>query len=99
MENLPADSKLSTDVFVHNDHGLHLRCASEVATVAMKFSAVVKLSKGRRSVNAKSMLEILTLSAAPGAKLTISAKGDDAQQALDAIAALFQKLNSDQPQS
>ena len=99
MENLPADSKLSANVFVHNDHGLHLRCASDIATLAMQYGAVVKLSKGRRSVNAKSMLEILTLSAAPGAKLTISAKGDDAQQALDAIVTLFQKLNSDQPQS
>ncbi|MGI5923194.1 MAG: HPr family phosphocarrier protein [Lentisphaeria bacterium] len=99
MENLPADSKLSTDVFVHNDHGLHLRCASDIANIAMQFNAVVKLSKGRHSVNAKSMLEILTLSAAPGARLTLSAKGNDAQQALDAISAIFQKFNSDQPKS
>lgn len=95
MENLPADTKLSADVFVHNDHGLHLRCASDIANLAMKFNAVVKLSKGRRTVNAKSMLEILTLSAAPGAKLTLSAKGDDAQQAIDAITAFFQKINAE----
>jgi phosphotransferase system HPr (HPr) family protein len=93
MENTPPASTLSTKVFVRNDRGLHLRCASDIASNAMRFNATVKLSKGRRSINAKSMLEILTLSASPGATLTLSAAGDDAQQALDAISAIFQKLN------
>jgi len=68
--------------------GLHLRAAGRFAETASRYEADIGLSVDSRPVNGKSVLEILTLGAAPGVELTICAKGEDAEQALDALEAL-----------
>ena len=68
--------------------GLHLRAAGRFAETAGKYSADVTLTVSGRSVNAKSVLEILTLGAAPGVELVIRAAGTDAQSALEDLEAL-----------
>ena len=68
--------------------GLHLRAAGRFAETASQYEADIGLSVDNRPVNGKSVLEILTLGAAPGVELTICAEGVDAEQALDALEAL-----------
>ena len=80
---------LSAPVTVNNTRGLHLRCAGELAKLATAFSSRISIRKGKHQVDAKSMLEIVTLSASPGSKLTVSACGPDAQRALDAVVSFF----------
>ncbi len=80
---------LSAPVTVGNTRGLHLRCAGELAKLATAFSSRISIRKGKHQVDAKSMLEIVTLSASPGSKLTVSACGPDAQRALDAVVSFF----------
>jgi len=70
--------------------GLHLRAAGRFAETASRYKADIGLSVDNRSVNGKSVLEILTLGAAPGVELTICAQGEDAEDALDALEALVQ---------
>jgi len=77
--------------------GLHLRAAGRFAEVAGKHQSDVTLTVEGRSVNGKSVLEILTLGAAPGVELIIAAAGADAQQALDALEALVRNNFDEEP--
>ena len=83
-------SKTATrSVKVTQQHGLHLRpCMAIVSTVG-KHRANVMIRKGSQSVDAASILELLTLAASPGTELVLSATGMESQEALDAVAGLF----------
>ena len=80
---------ISADVTIINKLGLHARAASRLVKCASGFAAEIEIVKGARSVNAKSIMGVLTLAAAIGTDLVIEADGPDEQQALDAMLALF----------
>ena len=69
--------------------GLHMRPAGRIMETACKFKSKVQLSWADRSADAKSILEMLSLAAPPGAELTVAAQGSDADEALDAIESLI----------
>jgi phosphocarrier protein HPr len=81
---------ISADVTIINKLGLHARAASRLVNCASGFAAEIEIVKGARSVNAKSIMGVLTLAAAIGTDLVIEADGPDEQQALDAMLALFE---------
>jgi len=49
----------------------------------------VVVHKGAQSVDAASILELLTLAASHGTELVLSATGAESQEVLDAVAGLF----------
>jgi phosphotransferase system HPr (HPr) family protein len=69
--------------------GLHARPAAQFVKTAKRFSSEILVLKGERQANAKSSLKIMTLGARKGDTLTIRAEGDDAQEAVDALAKLI----------
>ena len=69
--------------------GLHARPAAEFVKTAKRFSSEIVVVKGGRQANAKSSLKLMTLGARKGDTLTIRAKGDDAQEAVDALVNLI----------
>lgn len=74
------------DIFVIiNDKGLHTRPATELVRLASSFKSSITLQYQDLAVNAKSLLGILMLAAAKGAKIHIEAEGDDAEDAVAAI--------------
>lgn len=76
-------------VLVTNQLGIHARPASQIAREAQAFSASVSLATQEQTVDAKSILDVLTLAAGPGCAVEIRAEGDDAQAAVEKIAQLF----------
>lgn len=72
-----------------SEQGLHARPAAKLAQTAQNFEASITIAMGAQTVDAKSILEILTLAAGHGVNLELRAEGSDADQALDALAALF----------
>lgn len=76
-------------VCVMNEQGLHARPAAKLAQTALRFTSDVSITMGTQTVDAKSILDILTLAAGNGANLELRAQGDDAREALDALADLF----------
>ncbi len=76
-------------VCVLNEQGLHARPAARLAQEAQRFQAEIAIVMGGQRVDAKSILDILTLAAGHGANLELRAVGDDADQALDALAGMF----------
>jgi phosphocarrier protein HPr len=69
--------------------GLHLRAGAELTRVASRFKSDIYVSNGYRQVNAKSLLDLLTLGAIYGTVLEFSAEGEDASRAIQAIRELI----------
>ncbi|TWT46529.1 HPr family phosphocarrier protein [Botrimarina hoheduenensis] len=77
-------------VEVRHAEGLHARPAELVARTAMRFSSEVTLANGTLCVDAKSILNVLTLGAQQGVEIKIEAVGEDADQAVATLAELIQ---------
>jgi len=75
-------------VKIVNENGLHARPAAEVVKVAGRFTCDITMVRDDLEVNAKSIMGVMMLAAECGAELIVRANGVDAQEAVDAIAAL-----------
>jgi phosphotransferase system HPr (HPr) family protein len=73
---------------IKNKVGLHARPASLFVQTANRFKSAITVINGDTSVNAKSILNVLTLGADKGSILTIKAEGEDAEQAIQAFVEL-----------
>lgn len=78
---------ISKDFTIANKLGLHARASATLVKVASQFRAEVVLAKGEQSVNAKSILGLMTLAAAKGTPIRITCTGEDQQAAMDAVGA------------
>jgi len=76
-------------MLIQNELGLHARAATKLVQLATKFPCEVTLTKDGHEVNGKSIMGVLMLVASKGTWVTLKAKGDRAQEAVDAIAALI----------
>ena len=77
------------NVTVQNPQGLHARPADLLVRMASGFQSNILSGRDGEFVDCKSILSLLTLGAAQGTVLTISADGGDAADALNAIEELF----------
>lgn len=79
---------MTRHVVVPNTLGLHARAAARFVQTAARFAAQIRVSRGGRTVDGKSLMGVLLLAASQGSMLEIEADGPDADAALDALAAL-----------
>jgi len=77
------------EVEVANRLGLHARPASLIARKAMEYSCSLEALKDGESVDLRSLMSILMLSAGFGTRMVIRGNGADAAEAVGAIAELF----------
>jgi len=77
------------DLTIINRLGLHARAATKLVQTAEGFGAEIKVTKGNKTINGKSILGVMMLAAAQGTTITLGAEGEDADAALDALEALF----------
>jgi phosphotransferase system HPr (HPr) family protein len=80
----------SRELLIRNRLGLHARAAAKLVQAASRFKSKVTVLKGTEEVDAKSILGILLLAAAQGTTIQVTAVGDDAEEALDAIENLIE---------
>ncbi len=80
--------KLERAVELVNTYGLHARPASHLVALTNRFESDITVRKGDEEVDGKSVLHLMTLAAAKGTVLHLTAEGHDAQAALDAISEL-----------
>lgn len=76
-------------VRVVNPQGLHMRPSAAFVELAGRFQSAVTVHCNGRSVDGRSLWDMLLLAAEPGAELTLEADGPDAPQALDALSELL----------
>ena len=72
-------------VHIGSRQGLHARPAALFVQVASRFKSSVRVRKGRREVDGKSIMGVLTLAAARGSSITVTAQGPDAREAAHAL--------------
>jgi phosphocarrier protein len=89
------DDVVRRQLMVSSPSGLHARPAARIAEVALRFTCQIELRKGTRLVNAKSIMDLLTLAAEQGQVLELETRGADAAAAAVAIEALFIKGTGD----
>ena len=77
------------ETVVGPEAGLHARPAAQFVKTAKGFSSEIVVIKGETQANAKSSLKIMTLGARKGDTIVIRAEGDDAEEAVDALAELI----------
>ncbi|NLO18784.1 MAG: HPr family phosphocarrier protein [Ignavibacteria bacterium] len=81
---------VETKVTVINNAGIHTRPAAIIVKTAAAFKSEVFLSRDGYSVNAKSIIGVMTLTAEKGAELILRTEGPDEQKAANNIIALFE---------
>jgi len=91
LKTMIKKAKVKGTFIVSNDKGLHTRPSTEIVKCATSFRSEVRLSYQRNQVNAKSILGVLMLAACKGAKITVEAIGDDAEQAVSSLISLADK--------
>ena len=77
-------------VNVNIEQGLHLVPCSRIAQRAAQFECDVQIHKENRTVDAKSVLDLLTLNAEHGTTLILEARGDGASEAILELVRLFE---------
>ncbi|MDS4028588.1 MAG: HPr family phosphocarrier protein [Candidatus Contendobacter sp.] len=76
---------LKREIVIINKLGLHARAAAKFVTLAAGFDAEIRLLRGGREVNGKSIMGVMMLAAARGARLELCASGPEAEQALERL--------------
>jgi phosphocarrier protein len=76
---------------------MHARAAARFVHVASSFDSRVRVTRGNRVMDGKSIMGILLLAAARGAVITISADGTDEAEAVDALCRLVEAGFGEEP--
>ena len=79
------------EVIVRCESGLHNKQATYFVQKANEFESSIWLESANRKMNAKSLLGIMSLGIVTGAVVTLSAEGDDAQDAINALEVMLQR--------
>jgi phosphocarrier protein HPr len=87
----------SCAVTITNSLGLHARAAARFVHMASGYRARIRVARGEREMDGKSIMGLLLLAAAQGTVITISASGADEQDAIAALRSLVERGFEDTP--
>ncbi len=73
---------VSANIEIINQLGLHARAAAKLVSTATRFNAQIRLIKGEKAVDGKSIMSVMMLAASCGTTITIQADGPDEDAAL-----------------
>ena len=82
---------ITKDIVVRCESGLHNNQATYFVQKANEFASNIYLEAQNRRMNAKSLLGIMSLGIVTGETVTLTADGSDAEAAIAALEALFQR--------
>jgi phosphocarrier protein len=78
-------SEASRTVEIVNKKGLHARASAKFVKLAANFDAEVRVSKDGQTVDARSIMGLMMLAAAIGSEIDITAEGEQAAEAVEAL--------------
>ena len=84
-----ASQTITAEVEVLGKQGLHLRPAYQIVECAKNFQSRIEFEYKSERVDGRSILSIVTLGAAQGARLKVEAEGEDAAALVEAVVELF----------
>ncbi|MCQ2368562.1 MAG: HPr family phosphocarrier protein [Kiritimatiellae bacterium] len=80
-----ADTKLTKEFTLLNKYGMHVRPAGLFSKLASGFDSKIEVEKDGNIVSGKSIMALMTLEATCGSVLKVTAEGEDAEEALQAL--------------
>ncbi|HEY8949973.1 MAG TPA: phosphoenolpyruvate--protein phosphotransferase [Rhizomicrobium sp.] len=93
-----AGGEASREIVVRLAHGIHARPAAVVSNKAKTFEAEIEFSVRDRRVNAKSIVALMSLGIRKDERVTIVARGADAQAATATLADLIENGITEAPE-
>ena len=84
------NTELSRRFNIINKKGLHARASAKFVKIAESFEADVQVTKNGASVCGTSIMGLMMLAASDGCCIDVSASGNEARQALDALQMLVE---------
>lgn len=82
--------EVSRKIAICNKLGLHIRPSRQFSALALSWDAEVTVRNGDRVAAADSQLDLLMLVASQGTELEITAKGPQAEEAVDSLVKLIE---------
>ncbi len=82
--------EFSKDVMITNELGMHARSAAKIVEIARHAESEVRLARDDDEVDAKSVIDILTLACAKGSEITIRIEDSSDMEILNAILELIE---------
>lgn len=76
---------------IMNRRGLHARASAKFVKCAERFDAHIRVIRDGQEVGGTSIMGLMTLAAAPGCAIEVTAEGPEAEAALEALAALIRE--------
>lgn len=80
---------ITRNIVISNKLGLHARAAAKLVTTASQFQSSLRVRKGDREVDGKSIMSVMLLAASKGTEVVIQTEGPDEEAAAEAICALI----------
>ena len=74
---------------VANPSGLHARPASRLVQTAQKFKSSITLESNGKTINAKSMIKLMSGGITRGSTVKVTCDGEDEEESMAAVAGLF----------
>jgi phosphotransferase system HPr (HPr) family protein len=83
--------KITRKVTLANENGLSIIACIKLSELAKKFDSDLFIQVKSSSANVKHLASLVFLTVIKGPELTITAEGDDAEKAIEAIANFFRE--------
>lgn len=80
---------ISRRITIINKLGLHARAAAKLIATTSRFQSQVRIRRGEREVDGKSIMSVMLLAASKGTELDIVTDGPDEAEAMEAVCALI----------
>ncbi|GLC78848.1 HPr family phosphocarrier protein [Lacrimispora brassicae] len=77
---------------VQDAMGIHARSAGDMAAAAKRFTSLITLKKEEMKADLKNPLAIMRLAVKPEERVTITAEGEDENQAIEQLKELAEKI-------
>ena len=84
------EGALFRELLIVNKKGLHARASAKFVQTVERFDAAVTVTRCGETVGGRSIMGLLTLGAAKGPTITVTAEGHDAAESLAAIGELVE---------
>ncbi|WP_102413127.1 HPr family phosphocarrier protein [Beduinella massiliensis] len=77
------------EVSIQNAEGLQSKPAALLVQTACRYTSRILIEQGPKTINAKSMMGVLSLGVGPGDAILLRIDGEDEQSAMEAMSALI----------
>ncbi len=84
-DNTASMTELSRELLIINKRGLHARASAKFVQTVEAYDAAITVSKDGTTVGGTSIMGLMMLAASPGCSVLVTASGNQAAEALEAL--------------